>query len=220
MTSQTLTSEVLSTNVAVSQPDPGGADRVSGIDKRPQPSIEVFAPGPNYGDGSGVRGDVIGDSKHHGGAQKAVYAFAREELNYWEQELGKSLPNGSFGENLTTAGVDWSQAVINQQVHVGTAILEVSIARRPCRTFGAWLEQKGWMKTFTQRAQPGCYFRVMQPGEIHPGDTLTFGAAPAHGVTMGETFRAKMGDKQLARKVVDAACLPQQYHDELVRLLR
>ena len=218
---QTTTEQrVLSTNVAVAQPDPAGADRVSGINKQPCGSISVFTPGPNYGDGSGVRGDVIGDSKHHGGAHKAVYAMTREELDYWESELGKSLHNGAFGDNLTTVGVDWASVVINQQVFVGSAVLEVSVARQPCRTFGAWLEQKGWMKTFTQRAQAGCYFRVIGPGEIAPGDAITFGPAPSHGVTMGEVFRAKMGDKELARKAVDTGCLPAMYHEQLERLLR
>ena len=211
---------VLSTNVAAPQPDPAGADRVSGIDKKPCAGISVFTPGPNYGDGSGVRGDVVGDSKHHGGAQKAVYAMAREELDFWESELGKPLPDGAFGDNLTTVGVDWASVIINQQVFVGSAVLEVSVARQPCRTFGAWLEQKGWMKTFTQRAQPGCYFRVVRPGEISPGDAISFGPAPGHGVTMGEAFRAKMGDKELARKAVDAGCLPAMYQEQLERLLR
>ena len=50
------TARVISVNVAAPRPDPGGADRVSGIDKRPVPHIDVFAPGPNYGDGSGVVG--------------------------------------------------------------------------------------------------------------------------------------------------------------------
>ena len=211
---------VLSTNVAVPQLDPAGADRVSGINKQPCDSISVFTPGPNYGDGSGVRGDIIGDSKHHGGAHKAVYAMAREELDYWEAELNKPLHNGAFGDNLTTVGVDWTSVVINQQVFVGSAVLEVSVARQPCRTFGVWLEQKGWMKSFTQRAQAGCYFRVICPGKIAPGDAITFGPAPSHGVTMGEVFRAKMGDKELARKAVDADCLPAMYHEQLERLLR
>lgn len=133
---------VISVNVAAPRPDPGGADRVSGIDKRPAPHIDVFAPGPDYGDGSGVDGDVIGDSKHHGGAHKAVYAFAREELDFWWGELEReAMPgdggfaDGAFGENLTTVGVDLEALRINQRVRIGTAELEVSVVRQPCRTF-------------------------------------------------------------------------------------
>lgn len=209
---------VISTNIAHPMPDPGGADRVSGIDKRPVESIEVFTPGPDYGDGSGVTGDVVGDSKYHGGAQKAVYAFAREELDYWQTQLGRELPAGSFGENLTTTGIDLATVLINQRIRIGSALLEVSVPRRPCRTFGAWLEQKGWLKTFTSRYQCGSYFRVLEPGLIQPGDKWQFLTGPNHGIDMGTTFRAKMGDKAAARRVVEAACLPGRYHRELVKI--
>lgn len=214
-----MTSTVLSTNIAHPMPDPGGADRLSGIDKRPVAGgIRVFAPGPDYGDGPGVTGDLVGDSKHHGGAQKAVYAFAREELNYWQDQLGRDLPDGGFGENLTTIGIDLGEVLINQQIRIGGALLEVSVPRRPCRTFGAWLEQQGWMKTFTRRDQCGAYFRVIKPGLIQPGDQLELLRGPDHGITMGTAFRAKMGDKQAARQVVAAGCLPGRYHEELVKI--
>lgn len=213
-----MTAVVRSTNIAVPQRDPGGQDRVSGIDKRPVERLEVFLPGPDYGDGPGVRGDVVGDSRHHGGAQKAVYAFAREELDYWQDRLGTELPDGSFGENLTTSGIDLGGVLINQRVRLGGALLEVSVPRRPCRTFGAWLAQRGWMKTFTQRFQCGTYFRVVEPGTIVPGDRLQLADPPTHGVAMATAFRAKMGDKAAARRVVAAECLPGRYHEELVRI--
>lgn len=213
-----MTAQVLSTNLARPRPDPGGQDRLSGIDKRPVPRIEVFEPGPDYGDGPGVVGDVVGDSRHHGGAQKAVYAFAREELDYWQAQLGRELGNGSFGENLTTTGIDLGTVLINQRVRAGTALLEVSVPRRPCRTFGGWLEERGWMKTFTNRYQPGVYFRVIEPGVIAPGDRLELLAAPDHNIDMATAFRAKMGDKTAARRVVAAGCLPGRYHEELVRI--
>lgn len=207
---------VLSTNIARVQQDPGGADRVSGIDKLSVASgIDVFTPGPNYGDGSGVTGDVIGDSLHHGGAHKAVYAFSREELDFWDP----TYRNGFFGENLTTSGIELENLLINQQVRIGTALLEVSVPRRPCRTFASWLVIRGWLKTFTQRGLPGSYFRVVEAGHINPGDSLEVLQAPDHDITMAMAFRAKMGDKSLARQVVAAQCLPGRYHDELLKLI-
>ena len=218
---------VLSTNIAQVAPDPGGADRNSGIHKIPRPRIEVSAPGPNYGDGSGVAGDFIGDVKHHGGMHKAVYAFAREELDYWSAQHTdavpagtEAFPDGHFGENLTTSGVVWADAVIGQRVNVGTAVLEVSVARQPCRTFAGWLDVRGWLKKFVAHGECGSYFRVITPGVISPGDSLVFEPAPEHGVTMQDAFLAKMGDKQRARKVVDARCLPDHHHDQLVKLVR
>lgn len=217
---------VISVNVAAPRPDPGGADRVSGIDKRPAPHIDVFAPGPDYGDGSGVDGDVIGDSKHHGGAHKAVYAFAREELDFWWGELEReAMPgnggfaDGAFGENLTTVGVDLETLRINQRVRIGTAELEVSVVRQPCRTFAGWLAEKGWVRRFSRRGRCGAYFRVTVPGRITAGDEIELIGAPDHDITLATAFRAAQGDKAAAARVVAAECLPPMYHQRMVALI-
>lgn len=217
---------VISVNVAAPRPDPGGADRVSGIDKRPAPHIDVFAPGPGYGDGSGVDGDVIGDSKHHGGAHKAVYAFAREELDFWWGELQReAMPgnggfaDGAFGENLTTVGVDLEALRINQRVRIGTAELEVSVVRQPCRTFAGWLAEKGWVRRFSRRGRCGAYFRVTVPGRITAGDEIELIGAPDHDITLATAFRAAQGDKAAAARVVAAECLPPMYHQRMVALI-
>ncbi|HJD79188.1 MAG TPA: MOSC domain-containing protein [Corynebacterium pollutisoli] len=210
---------VVSTNLAVPRPDPGGAPRVSGIDKHPEPFIDVFTPGPSYGDGPGVVGDTVGDTQHHGGAQKAVYAFAREELDHWEERLGRGLPDGSFGENLTTQGVDLAGLLINQRVRIGDAELEVSIPRQPCRTFAGWLQEKGWVRTFSERGRCGAYFRVVVPGRISAGDEIVLLDAPAHDITMLTAFRGAQGDKGAAARIVEAECLPPMYHERMVTLV-
>lgn len=209
-------SRIRSTNVAHARPDPGGADRVSGIDKRPVPQLVVFTPGPSYGDGSGVVGDTVGDSAHHGGAQKAVYAFAREELDHWEGALGRTLTDGFFGENLTTEGFALHDLVINQQLQIGAVVLEVSVPRSPCRTFAGWLAERGWLKAFTARGRCGSYFRVVQPGTITAGDPVELRPAPDHGITMAQAFAAAMGDVPAQHAIVEAACLPPMYHQRYV----
>ncbi|WP_143320844.1 MOSC domain-containing protein, partial [Cellulomonas iranensis] len=112
---------------------PGGR---SGIDKRPVDGpVRVFVPG-DAGTGSGVEGDTVCDSRFHGGADRAVYAFAREDLDGWEREFGRPLTNGSFGENLTTTGLDVTNALIGERWRVGPdVVLEVTGGRIPCRTF-------------------------------------------------------------------------------------
>ena len=210
---------VLSTCVARPHDNPARKGSRTGIEKLPRQSIDVFAPGPNYGDGSGVTGDFIGDDKHHGGADKAVYAYAREELDFWGRRLGRTLPDGYFGENLTTEGICWARAIINQKLRVGSALLQVSVPRTPCRTFAVWLNERGWGKTFTERGDCGCYFRVLTAGTICPGDQIHFEPSPTHGITMGQAFAAKMGNKEAAAKVVSAACLPAHHHNKLVKLL-
>ena len=52
----------------------------------------------------GLAGDEQADKPDHGGPEQAVYAYAREDLDWWVERLGRELPNGMFGENITTAG--------------------------------------------------------------------------------------------------------------------
>ena len=207
--------KVLSTNVAVRRADPSGRHDYTGIDKQPQPAIELKIPGPHYGDGSGIIGDSIGDHQHHGGADKAVYAFAREELDNSETALHREIRDGFFGENLTTSGIKLAELLINQQIKIGDALLEVSIPRSPCATFAGWINAQGFLKSFTAHGDCGAYFRIITPGTIAAGDSMEFVGKPDHDVTMGMAFRAKMGDMELARHVVKIGCLAPVHHEQL-----
>ena len=159
----------------------------SGIDKRPATGpVPVAVPGAGA---SGLAGDTICDTRHHGGIDKAVYAYAREDLDLFEPDLGP-LHAGVFGENLTTRGLEITGAELGERWRVGGVLLQVTVPRIPCRTFAAWLERGGWVKTFAAAARPGAYLRVLEPGPVRAGDPITVEHRPGHGVTVGTTFRA------------------------------
>ena len=67
----------------------------------------------------GLEGDQVADTKHHGGVDQAVYAFAREDLDFWEGELGRPIRDGQFGENLTTEGIDVNEALVGERWQIG-----------------------------------------------------------------------------------------------------
>jgi MOSC domain-containing protein YiiM len=203
---------VLSVNLGKAQPTDHAGIGVSGIDKQPVAGpIEVRAPGAKRGGlGSGLVGDAICDQRHHGGNDQAVYAYAREDLDVWEAALGRSLRNGCFGENLTTAQLDVTQAVIGERWRIGDAlVLEVSCPRIPCRTFAGWLAEHGWIRTFTRAARPGAYLRVVAPGSVRPGDALAVVDRPAHDVTVGVVFRALTREPLLLARVLAEGALPE-----------
>ncbi|MFD9632517.1 MOSC domain-containing protein [Streptomyces violascens] len=179
---------------------------VTGIDKRPvSGAVRVFAPGPKGVGASGVEGDDVCDLRHHGGDHQAVYAYAREDLDVWAEELGRDLPNGSFGENLTTYGVDVNDARIGERWRIGRdVVLEVASGRIPCRTFGGWLDQKGWVRRFTQAAVPGAYFRVIEPGAIRAGDAIEVIERPDHEVSVTFWFRAFTTERTLLPRTLAA----------------
>jgi MOSC domain-containing protein YiiM len=86
--------------------------------------------------GANLEGDDQADRKVHGGPDKAVYAYAVEDLRWWEEKLGRSLPYGQFGENLTTEGIEVNDALVGERWEIGSTVLEVSEPRVPL--LAAW----------------------------------------------------------------------------------
>jgi MOSC domain-containing protein YiiM len=209
---------VLSVNVAKPRqnPDIRAQSSVTGIDKRPvlEP-VEVRAPNDAAGTGSGLVGDTIGNPKLHGGADQAVYVYAREDLDAWEARLGRALPNGVFGENVTTVGIDVTNVRIGERWQMGTGslVLEASAPRTPCRTFSSFLGLNHWIKTFTAAGAPGAYFRVLSPGPLCAGDTVTVEHRPDHDVTVGMAFHARTTAPELIPALLEADALSENLKD-------
>ncbi|OBF23743.1 molybdenum cofactor biosysynthesis protein [Mycobacterium kubicae] len=204
---------MLSVNLARfrENPDPRRKAKMTGIDKVPATgAVLVRPPGPMRGGlGSGLVGDSIGNQKLHGGDDQAVYAYAREDLDAWETQLGRTLTDGMFGENLTTSGIDVTNARIGERWRVGSdgVLLEVSAPRTPCRTFSAFLNLSQWIKTFTQAGKPGAYFRVLSSGTVQAGDPITVDYRPDHDVTIALVFRARMQEPELLPRLLVADAL-------------
>jgi MOSC domain-containing protein YiiM len=204
---------VLTVNVGSPEPNPFKRTGTTGIGKRPAPGpVQVRAPGPKHGGlGSGLVGDAVMDRQHHGGDEQAVYAYAREDLDTWERELDRELPGGSFGENLTTVGIDVTDARLGEIWQIGPmdepgrgCRLQITSPRIPCATFRGRMGIKGWLKTFTQAGRPGAYLRVLVPGAIASGDELTVAHRPAHDVSVGVCFRAITIERDLLPSLLAA----------------
>lgn len=209
-----MTGRVLSINVGtVTQAAwAGDASGRSGIDKRPATGrVTVRA--------DGVDGDFIGERAVHGGVDKAVYSYAREDALWWERELDRTIGSGGFGENLTLTGVDVTGAVIGERWAVGTALLEVSLPRTPCTTFAGFWGVPDLIKRFTDRAAPGAYLRVLRDGEVGAGDPVEVVGRPAHGVTIGETFRILTVASESLPRLLDVPELPAYVQDRVRRRL-
>ncbi len=186
---------LLSVNVGRPRPNPDKQVDETGIDKQPVDGpVQVRDPGPRTtGLGSGVVGDFIGDVENHGGSDQALYAFSREDLDAWEQRLGRALTNGFFGENLTTSGIDVNAALAGERWQLGDMVVaEVTYPRIPCSTFRGWVGERGWLKTFTEVSRPGAYLRIIVPGEIRAGDPITVVHRPDHGETITHAYRRHM----------------------------
>lgn len=206
---------LLSLNIGNPRENPWKGLAATGIDKRPvHHGVAVTAPGPKGTGAVGLVGDRAHDVKHHGGADQALYAYAREDLDTWQEQLGRRLHNGGcFGENLTTVGVgvDVNGALVGERWRIGTdVLLEVTGPRTPCATFQGWLGEPGWLKRFIEARRPGAYLRVISEGSIRAGDPIEVVSRPEHDVTVALTFRAFTTEPELLPRLAVASALPEE----------
>jgi MOSC domain-containing protein YiiM len=130
-----------------------------------------------------LNGDAQADLRVHGGPDKAVYAYAAEDYRWWERKLDASLGPGTFGENLTTEGIELDNVVIGEVWAVGTAILQVAQTRQPCFKLGIRMGDAAFVQEFDRARRFGVYLRIEEVGEIGVGDEILLLSRPTHGMT-------------------------------------
>ncbi|MEV5003684.1 MOSC domain-containing protein [Nocardioides sp. LML1-1-1.1] len=161
----------------------------------------------------GIEGDQVSDTLHHGGPDQAVYAYAREDVEFWEAELGRPIRDGQLGENLTTEGIDLNALELGTRFEAGTVLFEVAHVRTPCNDFKGWMGETGydttaWVKRFAQALRPGPYLRVLRPGTIAAGDEIVVVHRPGHGVTVRDLFVALNLDRSRLPELLVVDNLP------------
>jgi MOSC domain-containing protein YiiM len=163
--------------------------------------------GPVRVEGVNVAGDDQADRRVHGGPDKAVYAYAREDYDYWRTHEGLDVEPALFGENLTVEGVDLSNALIGERWSVGSTLLEVAQIRLPCFKLGIRLGDPRFPRRFQHVGRMGAYLRVVQEGDVGAGDAIEVVFRPTHGVSLTTMLEALDNDEQ-ARRLPHAGYLP------------
>ena len=153
--------QLLSVNVA--RPEYiEGHKALTGICKRPVDGpVEIGA--------LGLHDDAVMDTKNHGGPDQAVYLYGKPDYDFWAAEMGRPMPPGLFGENLTLAGLESQKILIGDRFEIGDALFEVTSPRIPCATFAARMGDSLWVRRFFAVNRPGVYVRVLKPGSVEAG---------------------------------------------------
>ena len=141
-----------------------------------------------------LAGNAQVDLDHHGGEDKAVYAYPAEHYAWWKAELpGVELPWGAFGENLTVEGLDEAEVRLGDVLRVGTAVLRVTQPRLPCFKLALRLGVDDAVERFTASLRPGFYLRVEQPGDVGAGDAIQVLERDPRDLTVRELFALRTG---------------------------
>ncbi len=171
--------------------------------------------------GVNLDGDRQADLTVHGGPDKAVYAYAIEETRLWEEELGRPLGPGAWGENLTTEGVDVSGAVLGERWRIGTTLLEVVQPRLPCFKLALKMGDPTFVRRFAQASRPGAYLRIVEEGELGAGDGIEVDLAgrPDHGVDVRLVSDAMLVDHSLIPRARSAPQLIDSLREQMAQLV-
>jgi len=193
-----VTASVVSVNVGrIRTVSSGGKDVVTGIFKEPVDGAVPVA-------GVNLAGDDQADRTVHGGPDRAVYAYASEDYAWWSRELGRELQPGTFGENLTTAGIDVNAALVGERWRIGSAVLQVTTPRFPCYKLAMKMDDPAFVKRFSAALRLGSYASIVTEGALERGDAIEVVHRPSHGVTIGEMSQIYLFERRRLRELLVA----------------
>ncbi|MFM2032587.1 MAG: hypothetical protein RLZZ297_1352 [Chloroflexota bacterium] len=175
--------QLTSINIGREQPIANGKKTgTSGIYKEPQD-------GPVRIGALGLADDAVIDTDNHGGVDQAVYLYGEPDYAWWSAHLGQPLTAGTFGENLTIAGLESSACAIGDRFAIGTVLLEVTAPRIPCTTLNARMGDVTFVKRFRVAERPGLYCRVLIPGVLTVGMPVAYQTASGAHIPIVEALQ-------------------------------
>ncbi|WP_066327297.1 MOSC domain-containing protein [Anoxybacteroides amylolyticum] len=167
-------------------------------------------------------GDGQADLIHHGGRDKAVCAYPSEHFSAWERLYGRPFLAGSFGENITLAGLVEKDVCIGDIFEVGTAILQVSQPRQPCVKLAKRHRLIDLPLHVQTTGYTGFYFRVLQEGTVQAGHSLKLmerSARPFSVEYVNRVYYVEKSNKEAMRAIVAEQALSEDWRRMFLKRL-
>lgn len=171
---------------------------------------------------TGFEGDRVSDDRAHGGPDRAACCYPGEHYQHWNERLGAALSVPAFGENLTTHGLLETDVCIGDTFRVGGATVQVTSPRQPCAKLALKHDEPRLPKWISETAICGFYLRVLDEGEIGPGDEVRLVERPHADLTVALATRLRIArepDRALLRRFLDETPLSESWRESLVNRL-
>ncbi len=159
----------------------------------------------------GLAGDAQADRLHHGGPEKALHHYPSEHYARWRSELPQRAERfvpGGFGENLSTCGLLEAEVCLGDVWRLGSALLQVSQARQPCRRLNLRFDLPDMVERVLASGRSGWYYRVLQEGEVAPEDGFFLVRRPHPDWPLDRLVRVLFSSSASRRDLAELAGLP------------
>lgn len=146
----------------------------------------------------GLAGDAQGDRRVHGGPDKAVHHYPFEHYPDWQAELGpldRLARPAAFGENFSTHGLTEATVAVGDRFRIGGALVEVSQGRQPCWKLNVRFSVPDMARRVQDSGRTGWYYRVIEEGEVAPGDLMVLVERRSPDWTIRRLWRALYVDR-------------------------
>jgi MOSC domain-containing protein YiiM len=163
--------------------------------------------------GVNLAGDEQADRRVHGGPRMSLYAYGLDDYRWWEATLGRPVGPGTFGDNLTIAGLDPSAALIGERWLIGSAVVQATAPRVPCFKLGIRMDDEAFPRRFAAALRPGTYLAIVQEGEVAAGDPVEVVHRPNHQVDVRTVARAYHADRSLVPRLLEVPELPPSWRE-------
>lgn len=193
--------------VLVGKVAPLGKPRVpSGIDKQPVEGVVAITP-------IGLSGDAQGNTKHHGGPEKAIHHYPFDHYARWRAEqldlMSRLAEPGSFGENISTEGLTEADALHRRYLSAWHRPRLVSQGRQPCWRLNERFDNPRMARRVQERGRTGWYYRVLKAGHVAADDMISLIERPAEGWTLERVLHVLYRDTLNAESLARLTELPQ-----------
>jgi MOSC domain-containing protein YiiM len=176
--------------------------------------------GPVAVRGVNLAGDDQADRRVHGGDDKAVYAYAAEDYAWWNAQVDVPIDAATFGENLTTEGVDLVAAGVGEQWRIGSVALEIRQPRLPCFKLGIRMGDAAFVDRFEDAGRYGAYLRIVEEGSLQSGDEIVRVRRASHDLCLADLGRAhREPTPELLQRVIVNRDVPATWRSSAERTL-
>jgi MOSC domain-containing protein YiiM len=167
---------------------------------------------------TGLVGDMQANRKVHGGVDKALLAYCGVHYPRWREIFANTIPDalsirdglapGAFGENLTFTGLAEPDVCIGDRWQLGEVVVEVSQPRQPCSNLSRRWNRPSLVKEVIANGWTGWYLRVITPGMLSAGDSVSLLERPHPDWPIPRAHRAMYGLSENPGDAAELASLP------------